>query len=114
MNDDARFFFCLSGFVGFTIFFVLALALHSNASMALLHGSLGCMLFSICGRFLLGLLLRANLIARDTGVSQSHNGSSIDDLSSSQASKNQVDPSLAATQAMSEAATKKTMVEAKA
>ena len=114
MNDDARFFFCLSGFVGFTIFFVLALALHNNASMALLHGSLGCMLFSICGRFLLGLLLRANLLARDVVLSRDGNGDAKLDLSSSQNTSDPADPSLAATQAMSEAATKKTMVEAKA
>ena len=63
--------------------------------------------FSICGRFLLGLLLRANLLARDVVLSRDGNGDTKLDLSSSQNTGDPTDPSLAATQAMSEAATKR-------
>ena len=35
MNDDAKFFFCLGGFVGFLLFFSISFALHGNATFAL-------------------------------------------------------------------------------
>ena len=58
MNDFARFFFCVSGFSGFVIFFLVALLIHGDASQALLYGASGCLLFSLSGRFLLGFALK--------------------------------------------------------
>ncbi len=58
MNDFARFFFCVSGFLGFAIFFFLALLIHRDPSLALFHGGLGCLLFAVSGRALLGFVLR--------------------------------------------------------
>ena len=70
MNDDAKFFFCLSGFIGFLLFFSIGFALHGNASFALLLGALGCLFLSLSGRFLLGMVLRGNLLMK-VGVSES-------------------------------------------
>lgn len=85
MNDFARFFFCISGFSGFVIFFFLALLIHRDPSLALFHGGVGCLLFAVSGRALLGFLLRGvgshgnlstsvpavpndNLVNKDSGV----------------------------------------------
>lgn len=61
MNNDARFFFCLCGFAGFVLFFSLGWILTGNASDALLRGSIGCLVFGVGGRILLGTLLRSLL-----------------------------------------------------
>ena len=58
MNDFAKFFFCLTGFLGFALFFTVALLLHGDASQALFYGASGCLLFSLSGRFLLGFALK--------------------------------------------------------
>ena len=58
MNDFAKFFFCISGFLGFAIFFLVALLIHGDASQALFYGASGCLLFSLSGRFLLGFALK--------------------------------------------------------
>ena len=58
MNNDARYFFCLSGFVGFLLFFPLGWLVTGNALDALLRGCAGCLVFAVAGRALLGLLLR--------------------------------------------------------
>jgi hypothetical protein len=75
MNDFARFFFCVSGFLGFAIFFFLALLIHRDSSVALFHGGLGCLLFAVSGRALLGFVLRGvgshgGLSSSDTVVPQ--------------------------------------------
>lgn len=57
MNDFAKFFFCVSGFAGFVIFFCLALLIHRDPSLALFHGGVGCLLFALSGRALLGFVL---------------------------------------------------------
>ena len=57
MNDFAKFFFCLSGFAGFVIFFFLALLIHRDPSLAFFHGGVGCLLFALSGRALLGFAL---------------------------------------------------------
>ena len=67
MNDFARFFFWVSGFSGFAIFFFLGLLIHSDPSLALFHGGLGCLLFAMSGRALLGFVLRG--VASHQGVS---------------------------------------------
>lgn len=59
MNDFAKFFFCVSGFSGFAIFFFLALLIHRDPSLALFHGGVGCLLFAMSGRALLGFVLRS-------------------------------------------------------
>ena len=61
MNNDARFFFCLCGFVGFVLFFSLGWILTGNAFDALLSGSIGCLVLGVGGRILLGTLLRSIL-----------------------------------------------------
>lgn len=65
MNDDAKFFFCLCGFVGFVAFFTSASFIHSDASIALLYGSFGCLGFAVFGRFLLGIMLRGYNLGSD-------------------------------------------------
>jgi hypothetical protein len=70
MNDFARFFFGVSGFSGFAIFFFLALLIHRDPSLALFHGGLGCLLFAVSGRALLGFVLR--------GVASHQGASSLD------------------------------------
>ena len=113
MNDDAKFFFCLGGFVGFLLFFSIGFALHGNASFALLLGALGCLLISMSFRFLLGLVLRGNLILKvDRSDQQKKVGSS---KMVSKSAKKVIDPADIAAQAMSEAATTtKPLVETKA
>lgn len=59
MNNDARFFFCLCGFVGFVLFFSLGWILSGNAFDALLRGSIGCLVLGVGGRIILGTLLRS-------------------------------------------------------
>ena len=59
MNNDARFFFCISGFVGFILFFSLGWLVPGNALDALLRGSIGCLLFAVGGRIFLGVVLRS-------------------------------------------------------
>lgn len=61
MNDFAKFFFCAAGFLGFSLFFTVALFLHGEASQALFYGASGCLLFSLSGRFLLGFALKGAL-----------------------------------------------------
>ncbi|OUU12728.1 MAG: hypothetical protein CBC00_01370 [Verrucomicrobia bacterium TMED40] len=113
MNDDAKFFFCLGGFVGFLLFFSISFALHGNATFALLLGALGCLLISMSFRFLLGLVLRGNQILKVDRSDQQKKGGSSEIVSKS--TKKLIDPAEIAAQAMSEAATTtKPLVETKA
>jgi len=59
MNNDARFFFCLTGFIGFVLFFCLGWLLTGNALDAVVRGSIGCLIFAIGGRIFLGAILRS-------------------------------------------------------
>ena len=63
MNDDAKFFFFMSGFVGFVVFYISSNLIYGDLIYCLLHGSIGCVFFSISGRFLLGFALSANSCA---------------------------------------------------
>jgi hypothetical protein len=72
MKNDARFFFCLTGFVGFLLFYLIASLLHQNFAFSLMHGAIGCLCFAIYGRFLLGILLK-NSIVQSTQSTQSSN-----------------------------------------
>ena len=113
MNDDAKFFFCLSGFIGFLLFFSIGFALHGNASFALLLGALGCLFLSLSGRFLLGMVLRGNLLMK-VDVSEEPKEENTP-AKAPQSVKNMIDPAELAAQATSEAATTpKPLVETKA
>ena len=70
MNDFAKFFFCICGFLGFAIFFLVALLIHGDASQALFYGASGCLLFSLSGRFLLGFALKGVV---DQGIAPPEN-----------------------------------------
>ena len=58
MKNDARFFFCFAGFVGFLLFYITTSLLNRNLAFSLMHGAIGCLSFAIYGRFLLGILLK--------------------------------------------------------
>ena len=62
MNDDARFFFCISGFVGFTLFLFLGLLITGDLVVAFVQSAFGCLFFAICGRFLLSFILNGILV----------------------------------------------------
>lgn len=53
MNDDAKYFFFLSGFVGFVFFFSSSLFLNHDPLGSLLYGSIGSLFFSLSWRTLL-------------------------------------------------------------
>lgn len=61
MKNDARFFFCFSGFLGFSIFYSTASVLHDNFTFTLVHGAIGCLCFAVYGRFLLSILLKSSI-----------------------------------------------------
>jgi|TARA_B110000495_G_scaffold129708_1_gene112872 hypothetical protein len=62
MNDDARFFFYLSGFVGFLLFFLLGILLTKDFLIALVQSSFGCLFFAICGRWILSFILNGTIV----------------------------------------------------
>lgn len=106
MNDDARFFFYLSGFVGFLLFFIVGILYTQDFIVVLAQSSFGCLFFAICGRFLLSYVL--NGIILDSSPPQSG-------LPSSEKAPSSIiqDPTKLATIAMNEASTKaKHLVEA--
>jgi hypothetical protein len=57
IKDDAKFFFCLSGFTGFVLFFLVSSIIQKDTIAALVYGAGGCLVFSIFGRYLLGFIL---------------------------------------------------------
>ena len=65
MNNDAKFFFCLSGFFGFIIFFIFGILITNDPLVALVQSSFGCLFFAVCGRMLLSFIL--NGIILDSG-----------------------------------------------
>ena len=66
MNNDARFFFYLSGFTGFLFFFFFALIISEDIIKTLVLASFGCLFFSIAGRFLLRFILNSILLNSDS------------------------------------------------
>ncbi len=62
MNDDARFFFYLSGFLGFVFFFLFGLFSSKDLIHALALGTFGCLFFSVSGRFLLSFILKGIIL----------------------------------------------------
>ena len=71
IKDDAKFFFCLSGFAGFIIFFLFSTFLQKDTITALVYGTAGCLIFSIFGRFLLGFALNGIMKAPNTELKDS-------------------------------------------
>lgn len=95
MNNDAKFFFCLSGFVGFIIFFIFGILITNDPLVALVQSSFGCLFFAVCGRILLSFILNGNIV--DSNSNSLHPR----DLSS----PTENDPTNLATAAMKEAST---------
>tara|TARA_B100002019_G_scaffold280917_1_gene284389 strand:+ start:441 stop:797 length:357 start_codon:yes stop_codon:yes gene_type:complete len=64
MNDDAKFFFFLSGFTGFVFFYSFSMILNRDPILSLIYGSSGSLFFSLLGRSLLISALRKVLVSR--------------------------------------------------
>jgi|TARA_A200000113_G_scaffold225037_1_gene244582 hypothetical protein len=75
VNDDAKFFFCLCGFIGFLIFLAASYLNQKDLIIAVLYGSCGCLIFSILGRFLLGMLLKGNMEMEKVSMPKGQNAS---------------------------------------
>lgn len=58
MNNDAKFFFFLSGFFGFVFFYTFSMCLDRDPINSLIYGTAGSLFFSILGRTLLISALR--------------------------------------------------------
>ncbi|MDG0965274.1 MAG: hypothetical protein P8P49_03965 [Opitutales bacterium] len=95
MNNDAKFFFCLSGFIGFVLFFMLGIIITNDLLTALVQSSFGCLFFAVCGRILLSFILNGNIVDSNTNP--------IDPRDLSLSTEN--DPTNLATAAMNEAST---------
>ena len=78
VNDDAKFFFCLCGFIGFSIFLTASYLNQKDLIIAVLYGSCGCLIFSILGRFLLGILLKGNMEMEKVSVPKGQNARASD------------------------------------
>lgn len=64
MNDDAKFFFFLSGFFGFVFFYAFSIFLNRDPVMSLIYGSSGSLFFALMGRTLLISALRKVQVAK--------------------------------------------------
>jgi hypothetical protein len=62
MNNDARFFFYLSGFIGFVVFFLVGILISHDFIIALVQSTFGCLFFALCGRFLLSFILNGIIV----------------------------------------------------
>jgi hypothetical protein len=62
MNNDARFFFYLSGFIGFLVFFLMGIIISNDFIVALVQSTFGCLFFALCGRFLLSFILNGIIV----------------------------------------------------
>ena len=75
MKDDAKFFFFMCGFVGFVAFYISSNVIYGDLIHGLLHASIGCVLFSVSGRFLLGFALSAKPVgSKNSELPQSSSG----------------------------------------
>ena len=64
MNDDAKFFFFLSGFFGFVFFYAFSIFLNRDPIISLIYGSSGALFFALMGRTLLISALRKVQVAK--------------------------------------------------
>ena len=67
MKDDAKFFFFFCGFFGFLLFYIISCLIYRDFVLGSLHGALGCVFFSISGRFLLGFALSSSMRQPESG-----------------------------------------------
>ena len=103
MNDDAKYFFFLSGFIGFIFFYGFSLVLNHDPLKSLIYGAIGSLFFSLSWRMLLSSALKKVQCTRESIIgnglddseilkkvsTQSHDGSaSSSDLVSSTARAN--------------------------
>ena len=61
MNNDARFFFVLFGFIGFVVLGIASLLIHGILTLSIIHGVIGCLIFAITGRHLMNFSLKHQL-----------------------------------------------------
>ena len=90
MKNDAQFFFCFAGFIGFLLFYLTASVLHNNFAFTLIHGAVGCLCFAVYGRFLLGILLNGSIILAPN--SSLNKNSTISKPNPQEASKRKIQP----------------------
>jgi len=110
MNNNAHFFFSLFGFVGFVFFFIVSCLTGEDLLFTLVKSTFGCLFFAIVGRLLLCFALNG---LKNQSLNVSTVSAEIPQRR--QSSKLPVDPSVSATEAMAQAATKaRRLVEAKA
>ena len=67
MNNDAKFIFFLSGFLGFVFFYSVSLMLARDLVLSLVYGTGGSLFFSFSGRLILDSMLKAKL---SSGISR--------------------------------------------
>ena len=77
MNDDAKFFFFLCGFIGFVSFFCLSFVLYQDFCKSLFLSSLGCVFFALIGRQMLRYAL-SNSSSLDNASKLEHTSESAD------------------------------------
>jgi hypothetical protein len=85
MNDDAKYFFFLSGFIGFIFFYGFSLVLNHDPLQSLIYGSIGSLFFSLSWRMLLCSALKKVQCARESEV-----GLNMDNSANSKLVSNQV------------------------
>ena len=74
MNDDAKYFFFLSGFIGFIFFYGFSLVLNHDPLKSLIYGSIGSLFFSLSWRMLLSSALKKVQCTRESVI-----GNGLDD-----------------------------------
>ena len=66
MNDDAKYFFFLSGFIGFIFFYGFSLVLNHDPLKSLIYGAIGSLFFSLSWRMLLSSALKKVQCTRES------------------------------------------------
>jgi len=74
MNDDAKYFFFLSGFIGFIFFYGFSLVLNHDPLKSLIYGAIGSLFFSLSWRTLLSSALKKVQCTRESVI-----GNGLDD-----------------------------------
>jgi len=74
MNDDAKYFFFLSGFIGFIFFYGFSLVLNHDPLKSLIYGAIGSLFFSLSWRMLLSSALKKIQCTRESVI-----GNGLDD-----------------------------------
>jgi len=68
MNDDAKYFFFLSGFIGFIFFYGFSLFLNHDFLESLIYGSIGSLFLSFSWRMLLSSALKKLQCSRESVI----------------------------------------------